>query len=214
MSREAVAVCDACRKAFVSELETLAERVSRGEVVVERVGEAAWTGEGLRVLARYFAAATKVGGTEFAPTREGPVVRCVPELRELRFCRSGRDLELLREWVAFGERGASSAAIVQWLTGWPVCIGGCEAAYPVDPDDLVRCLMLLEHVPALRREFPRMAELSAEWAALVERWDHLAAILESEVPRWRERPRGATAPGTYAVMRAILDSVRDGAVLG
>lgn len=209
-SRRAVVVCDGCRRAFVAELEALAERVARGEVVVEGAGEALWSGEGLRVLARYFAAAVKVGGAAAAASREWPEVKLFRGMLEGGCCRSVSDLERLREWRFHGERGASSSAIAQHLTGFDFCVPGQEKAYPFDPDDLVRCLLLLEHVPALRREFHRMAELSAEWAALVERWDDLAALLESEVPRWRDRQRGARAPATYEVMRSILEMAREG----
>lgn len=59
------------------------------------------------------------------------------------------DADLVR-WLAIGQRGRSSDAIVNHLTG---ALGGEDAedrfAFPHDPDDLRRCRLLLEQVPSL-----------------------------------------------------------------
>jgi len=109
------------------------------------------------------------------------------------------------DWLRTGERGISSEAIFSHLTGIPVC-GHWGLRPPADPDDLRRCRLLLEAVPAFAAELHRMAEVSEEWAALVERWDKICATMDREVPEWRER-RGS-APETYAIMRAAVNGER------
>lgn len=52
----------------------------------------------------------------------------------------------LIQWIASGERGASSNTIVQHLTGLQTDVDGW-LTHPADPDDLDRCLKLLEAVP-------------------------------------------------------------------
>lgn len=104
------------------------------------------------------------------------------------------------DWLRTGERGISSEAIFSHLSGIPVS-GRWGLRAPQDPSDLRRCRLLLEAVPAFRAELHRMAEVSEEWTALVERWDELCATMDEEAPEWREG-RGS-APETYALMRAL-----------
>lgn len=102
------------------------------------------------------------------------------------------------EWLRSGARGTSSEVIFSHLTGIP--IAGDRLDEPADPDDLRRCRLLLEAVPTFRTELHRMAEVGPAWAALVDRWDELCALMDREAPDWREG-RGAM-PRTYALMRS------------
>lgn len=104
------------------------------------------------------------------------------------------------DWLRSGERGISSEAIFSHLTGIPVS-GRWGLQPPSDPDDLRRCRLLLEAVPAFAAELHRMAEVSEEWAALVARWDELCATMDREAPEWRAGM--GRAPETYAIMRAL-----------
>lgn len=104
------------------------------------------------------------------------------------------------KWLRNGERGVSSETIFSHLTGIPVC--GSWQSPPFDPGDLRRCLLLVEAVPAFRAELPRMAELGPHWAVIVEHWDELCCLMDSEVPRWREG-HGGKAPRTYERMRQL-----------
>jgi hypothetical protein len=109
----------------------------------------------------------------------------------------------LTSWLMFGERGASSEAIVMKLVYGRVNGGFND---PADAGDFRRCELLLRQVPELRAEFPKMAEVSTRWAALVDRWDELVSLLEEEVPDVWERNgyrRGGQAPKTYELMRNI-----------
>lgn len=110
-------------------------------------------------------------------------------------------------WLAHGERGVSSNTIFERLTGihatgdW-----GCDI--PHDPDDLRRCRLLLERVPDLVLLFPRMAEVSTAWAAMVAAWGDLCATMDAECPDWRSVSRGK-APKTYELMRLIRREAGD-----
>jgi len=97
------------------------------------------------------------------------------------------DIFWFRSWLREGERGESSEAIVEHLTGKPV--GGKPYAerfgrldHPADAGDFRRCELLLRAVPMARQEFPRMARVSPEWAALVGAWGDIVREAEAERP--------------------------------
>lgn len=113
--------------------------------------------------------------------------------------------ENLMRWLAGGRRGTSSNTMVQHLTGLN-CLRDWRPDHPHDPDDMTRCRLLLEDVPELQSEFPRMATCSGPWAELVSHWQELCNLMDEESPRWRER-LGA-APRTYARMRSLIEAGR------
>lgn len=83
--------------------------------------------------------------------------------------------------------------------------------HPHDPDDFGRCERFLRRNPHLRERLPFMADVSPEWAALVPRWNDIAALMEEEVPGCFDSPdRWGRAPRAYALMRELLDSARTG----
>ena len=115
-----------------------------------------------------------------------------------------RNLPGLLLWLAGGNRGISSNSIVQHLTGVPACRYGIDI--PHDPDDLDRCLQLLDEVPLLRCLLPKMATASPEWAELIERWNEIEESHLNEVGlRWT---KAKSAPKTYALMRSVIDQAR------
>lgn len=104
----------------------------------------------------------------------------------------------INEWLAHGERGISSEAIVSHLTGINVGSRRWPSNHPSDPDDLRRCVMLLKAAPEIRPELHRMAEVSEVWKKLVAEWDELVALMWTEVATKNKR-----APKCYERMRAI-----------
>lgn len=102
-------------------------------------------------------------------------------------------------WLATGRVGMSSKCMAMWLAFGE----HTEDRYcPSDPDDLDRCLKLLQSAPGLRPLIPKMAAVSKDWAALVPRWDEVEASHLDEVGLgWTKAKR---APKTYALMRSIL----------
>lgn len=111
----------------------------------------------------------------------------------------------LVQWLAGGERGISSNTIVAHLTGLPA-LGTWHRDHPHDPADMGRCRRLLEDVPELQADFPRMASCSPVWAALVERWQELCDMMDKEAPRWRDGI--GSAHQTYDRMRELIDAAR------
>lgn len=113
-------------------------------------------------------------------------------------------LEYFVHWLASGERGISSEAIVSHLTGEEV--GRWSGPdHPRDPSDFRRCEVLLRNYPLARRAFPAMKSRSAVWARLVDAWDELVALGEEEVPGIFDGPAHGRAPRMYARMRELRE---------
>ena len=90
-------------------------------------------------------------------------------------------IEHFAQWLANGERGLSSEAIVEHLTGVRVGrYGGFGVDHPYDAGDFRRCEMLLRAHPLARLMFVAMRTASPAWARLVDAWDELVALAESE----------------------------------
>lgn len=109
---------------------------------------------------------------------------------------AARELGLHRVamWLRKGERGSSSNAMCNVIFGVPADGG---TAHPHDPDDLRRCLLLLDATEA-RDKVLMMACVSPEWSRLVERWSEVTALFAGE------SAAGKSAPRTLALMQEIL----------
>lgn len=142
------------------------------------------------------------------------ITACDPDtIRELLAERDqlAADLEAAREdvsiarrallWLSGGDSGMSSEAICYHMLGMK-----SDGSFPLDPSDLGRCLRLLELFPEWKPRMGEMARYSAQWAALVERWDELAEMMADEVGiDWS---KGERAPRTYAAMKdAMKDAI-------
>lgn len=111
-------------------------------------------------------------------------------------------------WFATGSVGISSKAMATWIGLGEL---PSDRGHPYDPDDLDRCLRLLEAVPELREKLPAMRGLSPQWEALVNRWDEVERSHLEEVGLGWTKAR--SAPRTYKLMREILDSVPEPGVI-
>ena len=108
-------------------------------------------------------------------------------------------VQQVARWLARGEVGLSSKCMAMWLAFGEKTK---ERFCPSDPDDLDRCLKLLAVAPSLRQHLPKMAEISKEWEALIQRWDEVEASHLAEVGLgWT---KANNAPKTYELMRSIL----------
>lgn len=107
------------------------------------------------------------------------------------------------KWLATGSTGSSSEAMAFWLAfGQKTCD---NYAHPHDPDDLDRCLRLLDTVPELRQRLHHMSEVSPYWGALLNNWGAIErSHLEEVGLGWC---KAHSAPKTYALMREVLDAV-------
>lgn len=106
--------------------------------------------------------------------------------------------ERAADWLARGEKGASSRAIHDRMT-----TGRSAGEAPGDPADLHRCMLLLHRIPEWEADIALMADCSAEWARLVAAWPEIATIFREEAgPHYDRWPR----PRTVAALdRALAD---------
>lgn len=120
-------------------------------------------------------------------------------MARIRAEMAGKGLTITaKEWLALGRHGVSSKTIFQRLTGLTLTENEC---HPRDPADFGRCRLLLEAVPEFLPRLGELSGLSPVWAGLVSGWDDLCALMDSEMPSWREG-RGA-APQTYKRMKEL-----------
>jgi len=108
-------------------------------------------------------------------------------------------LELFADWLANGERGPSSDAMVHAFTGRSV---GCRYTrptddYPCGPGSLHGCVRLLDQHPWARQFLGLVADLGPTWAALIDGWDELEQLLREETPT-------GMCPRTYARINQII----------
>lgn len=97
-------------------------------------------------------------------------------------------------WIATGNVGASSKTMAMVACGLPN-----KGDYPHDPDDLNRCLLMLEAVPEVRQHFDSIAKLGVVCGRLIARWDDIEKSFIGEVGlNWS---KANSAPKTYALMK-------------
>ncbi len=104
------------------------------------------------------------------------------------------EAERVATWLDNGERGASSKAILERLSG----MRQEHRGIPHDIQDLSNCLLLLARIPAWAERMDEMADVSPEWARLARLWDELMVTCREEEGLWLN---GKHAPRT----RALLD---------
>lgn len=102
-------------------------------------------------------------------------------------------------WVVGERTGMSSKAI------WAHMMGAGEPRWgwsnPHDPDDLSRCLRLLEQIPEWQARLPEMAKRSKQWAGLVRHWD---AIVQSFKAEFGGEPYRTDTGATYELMKKAM----------
>ncbi len=103
-------------------------------------------------------------------------------------------------WLSSGDTGVSSHAIAAHMSGDDKPRLGW--GYPSDPDDLGRCLRLLELFPEWKSRVGEMATRGPGWAGLAARWDEIAKSMADEVGiAWE---KGKFAPKTYHLMQVAI----------
>lgn len=111
--------------------------------------------------------------------------------RENQIERPGVSQEL-RQWLAIGERGASSESIVSHLTGLP---GLHQGEHPHDMDDFRRCRLLLEQVPELAARVHELSAISPAWAGIAPAWRKICEHMDQEAPDWQNKIGAAGKAG-------------------
>lgn len=101
------------------------------------------------------------------------------------------------KWMMTGRVGASSKHMAATACGFKG-----DRSYPYDPDDLNRCILLVDSVPEIKEKFGLIYASSPRWAAIISHWDELVALFHEEVgPDWS---KGTRAPRTYKRMKDLL----------
>lgn len=121
------------------------------------------------------------------------------ECEQCGFFNGGKRMkDKILEWFGTGRVGASSRAMALCFAG----VDSPEKSYPHDPDDLNRCLLLLDAVPEAREHLWKLREISPVWNSLVSRWAELEKTFIAEAGlNW---VKSSSAPRTSALMEEIL----------
>lgn len=102
-------------------------------------------------------------------------------------------------WLLDGRVGASSKSIYSHMTGRFNADG---YSYPRDPDDLNRCLLLLDLIPEWADRMPEMAKYGKQWAGLAGNWSEITGCFIREAGLdWCDAKR---APETYTLMKQVM----------
>ena len=107
----------------------------------------------------------------------------------------------LEAWSRSDDTGQSSKAMAHHLApmaGLDTYHVNEPKARPYDSADFGRCVRLLDAVPELRRHLLRMAEVSPQWAALVENWEELENL-------YRKALSSRNAPQLSRRMRELME---------
>lgn len=149
-------------------------------------------------------------GATMAVTNEesGKLWRAEVDAKAARL--AGGDAEL--EWLLGTDTGYSSVEILATLGGSEAAVdlavqrlkeagrgrrGGFYREPPQDPDDLGRCIRLLDRFPAWRARLGEVAAQHPAWAPMVSVWSDLEAVYREELP-------GGAFPATAALMRTLV----------
>jgi hypothetical protein len=113
-------------------------------------------------------------------------------------------MDQFNAWLENGELGLSSKVLGSLLTGNTGPAINQPESHPKDPFSFRRCMLLFEWVPDLRYELHQMRFVSPEWEAIVDHWDELEALLNEEMPFWREAKGAGRAPKCQQRLNEIL----------
>jgi hypothetical protein len=102
-------------------------------------------------------------------------------------------------WLAKDEFGMSSMAMA--LTACGIKVN--NTYHPADPSDFDRCLQLLATAPLIRNHMDRVAAISPQWKAIVERWAEVEECHLDEVGLGWSKGRKLLATKTYELMQEI-----------
>ncbi|MCY1399786.1 hypothetical protein D9M71_148520 [compost metagenome] len=104
------------------------------------------------------------------------------------------------KWIVDGRVGMSSKAIWAHMTDTP--LKDDRYSYPLDPDDLNRCLLLLDLIPEWKPRMHEMEEHGPNWAGLAAQWKTISDCFLEEVGL--DWCKGKSAPNTYALMKKAI----------
>lgn len=84
----------------------------------------------------------------------------------------------LTDWLASDDVGMSSKFMASILTGQ----FSAEFAIPHDPDDLGRCIRMIQAIPELKGTIHLMCSHGTMWTAVANNWERWSEMYQAE--RW------------------------------
>lgn len=110
------------------------------------------------------------------------------------------------QWLANGQTGSSSLTLCKHLFDREEVIETSAESHPHDPSDLLRCRWFLDMTQS-HEYLAGMKRVSPEWATLVDHWEELCSLMDSETA-WSQGDLSGTASQTYDRMQALLSAAR------
>lgn len=107
--------------------------------------------------------------------------------------------EGIEAWLKSDDVGSSSKFMASVLSQSHGI--SAEYAHPADPSDFIRCRKLLLAEPSLTEHIHLMAPKSSVWLNLVENWNSLCHLMDSECSEWASKD--ASYPKTYELMKKL-----------
>lgn len=107
----------------------------------------------------------------------------------------------LADWLASGDTGSSSKAIMLWL-GAGKTGGNWGPDTPSDVGDFGRCIRLLECIPEWKERMPEMAGAGGLWPTFSKYWPDLTATyLAENGGTFPAKGSSEKCPRTYAMLK-------------
>lgn len=163
-----------------------------------------WAAEGFDLL---HAGIAKAVGATMVVTRKDKIEGWLAEAERLAREQARGDREL--EWLHGPHTGLSSLTIFSVLSrenrGAALArLGRFGPAAPLDPDDFMRCRLLLQAIPAWRARLGEVAAALPEstWPELVQHWAELDELFAAEEPSGR-------CPKTFRLMEKLQQAARE-----
>jgi len=104
----------------------------------------------------------------------------------------------INNWLAHGDRGASSETIVSFLTGVNIAK---NPWHPCDTSDFYRCYKLVEACPEIKADLNCLKGLSPVWQKVIENWDTLVVMLLDAAEQ--EKKTGNNDGKMYKFMKSL-----------
>jgi hypothetical protein len=109
----------------------------------------------------------------------------------------------IANWLVNGEIGTSSKFMAAvYLASRADLLGlkiqqSAQHCHPRDPSDLNRCRLLLIVAPEVRDCFGALRTLNDKWAFVVDNWDYMVSLVESDLEAGKH-----SSPELYAFMKS------------
>lgn len=115
-------------------------------------------------------------------------------------------------WLANGRRGVSSNSFISAIYGIDA-VGDHYRDAPRDPSDFRRCRLMVDSIPGAKEQLLSLVDIQAHprprlaMLKVVENWDLMCAVMDAELPEWRDPPRDSSSPRLYRFMQQLWTEV-------